>query len=373
VCICSYAHVPSARARRQAAANHTLRGRDPLEDLLNREDATPAGPAPRKPKKAAGGAGGAGTSAAANAKPRGRLLLEVIAGEPRRGDGAEMIAFLRSLVAFLGSAAEEQRIPTFVGREIDLHRLFSMVAACGGVAAVTAMQRSWAAVADLVHGRVRAPTKATAHRYAYEGLLERYEAHLTSQGAYAEFVRECREKYPEAEPHWLAAQQAPAPLLLPGRRQPKRGGGSGGGGKPSASCAACGDGAEADAPLLVCDYCPRAFHLACVGRDTPPMEKFWKCSECVQVDPNNDWCELCGDEGDLLCCDACPRSYHTVCLALGALPAREERWVCPACEPAEEADAAQAGAAGGAAGAAGDVMDVSAEGAAPATDQQQEE
>lgn len=297
-----------------AASSRTLQGRELQSFLLHPDDALPASAKPKR--KADGG----------EARPKsggGRLLLEAVAGEARRGDTDASRAFLAQLVAFLGAAAEGARVPLFLGRDIELHRLFTAVAAFGGAAGVAACKRAWSAVSDLVHGAVRAPTKAAVHRGAYEALLAGYEAHLVASGEYAAVVEAAREAFPEAAAE--LALRAPDPGAAAAKRQKRQGRPE----RESRSCKACGE--PGDGRLVPCDFCPSAFHLACVDLDAFPQTKWWKCAVCVLVDPNDDWCVLCGDEGDLLCCDACPRSFHVVCLALPEVPPEEQKWLCPVC------------------------------------------
>ena len=48
-------------------------------------------------------------------------------------------------------------------------------------------------------------------------------------------------------------------------------------------------------------------------------------------DDNNDWCEICGGEGELVCCDFCECAFHAKCLDVKAddLP---DPYKCPKCE-----------------------------------------
>ena len=47
------------------------------------------------------------------------------------------------------------------------------------------------------------------------------------------------------------------------------------------------------------------------------------------ADNNDDECYLCGDGGQLILCDVCPKAYHLHCLVIETIP--EGDWKCPAC------------------------------------------
>lgn len=49
---------------------------------------------------------------------------------------------------------------------------------------------------------------------------------------------------------------------------------------------------------------------------------------------NDDECAKCGDGGDLLLCDECPRAYHLECAGLASIP--EGSWICEACKPLDK-------------------------------------
>ena len=308
-----------------AAAARTLHGRDPLASLLRPEDARPA----VRAKQAGGRKAASGAGAPAAPARTGRLLLEAVAGDARRGETDDSHAFLCALAVFLGPAAEGVRLPLFLGRDVDLHALFTAVAAFGGAAGVAGCKRAWSAVSDLLHGPVRAPTKAAVHRAAYVALLGAYEAHLTASGEYAALVEAAKLAYPAAEAE-LALRPA-EPGAAAAAKRTKRGA------VETRACKACGD-VEAAGRLLPCDFCGAAFHLACLGLDAFPQARFWKCAQCAELDPNDDWCALCGEEGDLLCCDACPRSFHAVCLGLPQLPPDDAKWLCNDCQSGGDGD-----------------------------------
>ena len=51
------------------------------------------------------------------------------------------------------------------------------------------------------------------------------------------------------------------------------------------------------------------------------------------MDPNDDYCFVCIDEGELICCEAegCSRSYHITCLDPPLVAVPEGTWMCPDC------------------------------------------
>ena len=127
------------------------------------------------------------------------------------------------------------------------------------------------------------------------------------------------------------------------------------------NCSICRAGGE----LILCDFCPRAFHKVCLEdapEDTPDE---WTCPHCEsngkpekesvkqpKKKPNNDskkssakkaptkpsqpienqdYCEICNQCGELLLCDTCPRAYHLVCMEdVKDVPTGV--WSCPHCE-----------------------------------------
>uniref|UniRef100_H2YQ32 DNA helicase n=1 Tax=Ciona savignyi TaxID=51511 RepID=H2YQ32_CIOSA len=123
-------------------------------------------------------------------------------------------------------------------------------------------------------------------------------------------------------------------------------------------CDVCKQGGE----IILCDGCPRAFHLVCLEPplDQPP-EGSWPCPVCVKngvepkvrgreeadedfddldeeddmeeenVDEHMEFCSRCKDGGDLLICDTCPHSYHLNCLNPPAVNVPEGEWSCPRC------------------------------------------
>ncbi|MCI4373928.1 hypothetical protein PGIGA_G00000140 [Pangasianodon gigas] len=117
--------------------------------------------------------------------------------------------------------------------------------------------------------------------------------------------------------------------------------------------------------IILCDTCPRAYHMVCLD---PDMEKApegtWSCPHCEKEgiqweareessegeeendrgmrddggmeeeeedDHHMEYCRVCKDGGELLCCDTCPSSYHLHCLnpPLPDIPNGE--WICPRC------------------------------------------
>ncbi|KAF3837123.1 hypothetical protein F7725_004587 [Dissostichus mawsoni] len=122
--------------------------------------------------------------------------------------------------------------------------------------------------------------------------------------------------------------------------------------------------------IILCDTCPRAYHLVCLEPelDKAPEGK-WSCPHCEKEgiqweakdedfedfeedseervisegrvgipvgaeeedDDHMEFCRVCKDGGELLCCDTCTSSYHIHCLnpPLPEIPNGE--WLCPRC------------------------------------------
>ncbi|XP_054157969.1 chromodomain-helicase-DNA-binding protein 4-like [Oppia nitens] len=131
-------------------------------------------------------------------------------------------------------------------------------------------------------------------------------------------------------------------------------------------CQTCRQGGE----LILCDYCPRAYHKVCVDDDMTDVPEDWLCPHCEKngkpekpetstkskrkvntsaVDTkkssskkpmakssapieNHDYCEICNQCGELLLCDTCPRAYHLVCMDPDMKAVPTGVWSCPHCE-----------------------------------------
>jgi len=116
-------------------------------------------------------------------------------------------------------------------------------------------------------------------------------------------------------------------------------------------CDVCQAGGE----IILCDTCPKAFHLVCLEPELEEApEGEWYCPHCEKdgvaeskraekveleakaiVDADGvvhqEFCAWCKDGGELICCEKCPQSYHIECLnpALAKVPCGE--WLCPRC------------------------------------------
>ncbi|XP_027201651.2 chromodomain-helicase-DNA-binding protein 4-like isoform X2 [Dermatophagoides pteronyssinus] len=149
-------------------------------------------------------------------------------------------------------------------------------------------------------------------------------------------------------------------------------------------CNSCRQSGE----LILCDYCPRAYHKVCLDDDIGANDELpddWCCPHCQthgkptpkelkqqvaaivakkkkkqmsaaaksqQSTPqqpstyatkavsssskekeieNRDYCEICNQCGELLLCDTCPRAYHLVCMDEDMKNIPEGQWSCPYC------------------------------------------
>ncbi|OMO68109.1 hypothetical protein COLO4_29891 [Corchorus olitorius] len=72
-------------------------------------------------------------------------------------------------------------------------------------------------------------------------------------------------------------------------------------------CSVCIEGGE----LIVCEECPAAFHLKCIGLQQIP-KGYWFCPSCC--------CRICGGgplvEGCYATCRQCDRKFHSICLKM---------------------------------------------------------
>ena len=51
--------------------------------------------------------------------------------------------------------------------------------------------------------------------------------------------------------------------------------------------------------------------------------------------PKADDCFICHKDGELLICDGCPRVFHISCLHLETYPPEEKKWYCQNCDKKE--------------------------------------
>ncbi|KAL7671473.1 hypothetical protein ACOME3_006369 [Neoechinorhynchus agilis] len=113
-------------------------------------------------------------------------------------------------------------------------------------------------------------------------------------------------------------------------------------------CEHCGQGGE----IMLCDGCPRAFHLICVDPTATSFpEGDWFCPICerdgnktkmtalskpekedIVEDNHNSYCRVCKKEGEVLCCDQCVNSYHMDCVVPKVTEIPEGQWFCPVCQ-----------------------------------------
>uniref|UniRef100_A0A0N5C749 DNA helicase n=1 Tax=Strongyloides papillosus TaxID=174720 RepID=A0A0N5C749_STREA len=104
-------------------------------------------------------------------------------------------------------------------------------------------------------------------------------------------------------------------------------------------CEACGQGGE----ILLCDYCPRTYHLPCVDPSlTEAPEGDWMCPACEEecayeerVSNNKQYCYVCKGGENLLYCTTCPFSFHGYCQdpPLEEVPVGD--YICPRCKVEE--------------------------------------
>uniref|UniRef100_A0A0N4ZGI1 DNA helicase n=1 Tax=Parastrongyloides trichosuri TaxID=131310 RepID=A0A0N4ZGI1_PARTI len=110
-------------------------------------------------------------------------------------------------------------------------------------------------------------------------------------------------------------------------------------------CESCGQGGE----ILLCDYCPRTYHLPCVDPNlTEAPEGDWMCPGCEEecafeerVSNNKQYCYVCKEGENLLYCTTCTYSFHGYCHdpPLTEVPVGD--YVCPRCtceEPKNKID-----------------------------------
>uniref|UniRef100_A0A0N4ZRZ9 PHD-type domain-containing protein n=1 Tax=Parastrongyloides trichosuri TaxID=131310 RepID=A0A0N4ZRZ9_PARTI len=100
-------------------------------------------------------------------------------------------------------------------------------------------------------------------------------------------------------------------------------------------CEAC----HGDGEVLLCDFCPKAYHLSCSdpNLDEPP-EGDWMCPCCREeielkekIAKHKQFCNICKEGEYLLYCSNCPYSYHAYCMnpPLEQLP--DDDYLCPRC------------------------------------------
>jgi len=103
-------------------------------------------------------------------------------------------------------------------------------------------------------------------------------------------------------------------------------------------CDVCQQGGE----IILCDTCPKAFHLCCLEPelDEAPEGK-WSCPHCEkngppQIEESEDedhaeFCRSCKEGGELLCCDSCPNAYHLRCIEPPLEEIPDGEWTCHRC------------------------------------------
>lgn len=116
-------------------------------------------------------------------------------------------------------------------------------------------------------------------------------------------------------------------------------------------CDVCQAGGE----IILCDTCPKAFHLVCLEPELEEApEGEWYCPHCEKdgvadgkraekaeqeakaiVDADgivhNEFCAWCKDGGELICCEKCPQSYHIECVNPPFAKTPPHAWYCPRC------------------------------------------
>ncbi len=116
-------------------------------------------------------------------------------------------------------------------------------------------------------------------------------------------------------------------------------------------CDVCQAGGE----IILCDTCPKAFHLVCLEPELEEApEGEWYCPHCEKngvadakraekiemeakaiVDADGvvhqEFCNWCKDGGDLICCEKCPLSYHIECLNPPLVKIPNSEWLCSKC------------------------------------------
>ena len=122
-------------------------------------------------------------------------------------------------------------------------------------------------------------------------------------------------------------------------------------------CTKCGRDEDEDTGvkydrLLLCDGCPKAYHLSCMGLKDEPAEDHWFCNDCsrdrkkptipktegvtASDEDKHDFCEVCQLSGRLMICDYCPKAYHPTCISqffkAEDLANEEAKWRCPICD-----------------------------------------
>ena len=314
-----------------AAAQLSTGGYDWVEhSVLTRDHLVRATADPRpdldlsQPKP--GGAGGGGRKAST----KGRLVADVVE--------AGTDAFVTALAAAVELPAGAC-MAMFQGVEINLERLFHIVAAHGGSDAVR-VGRQWTAVADAVTPATSAATRGLVHRQAYETLLLGYEQLLDARGEYAPLCVRCKGEHSDVVEARRAATGA--------RGRPRKGSGQGATVQRSApnACEVCSQRHSGIVWLFQCDWCERTLCQTCGFGDEddsgPDGQKAHKCVDCAKGDTNRAFCEACrGETGELFPCHSCPASYHAACVGS---PPPEGEWLCPSCVEGgnEAADAVEA-------------------------------
>merc|ERR1719285_1242873 len=107
-------------------------------------------------------------------------------------------------------------------------------------------------------------------------------------------------------------------------------------------CDVCQQGGE----IILCDTCPKAFHLVCLEPELEEApEGKWSCPHCEKNGPpvveesededHAEFCRSCKEGGELLCCDSCPNAYHLRCVEPPLEEIPDGEWTCHrcSCEP----------------------------------------